>query len=164
MADPYEDTLNTFKKSAIVVDFLESGYAYAIFPSVGKGGIGIGGARGKGRVYRNGKVTGRTTLSKITIGFQLGGQVFSELIVFQDKSAYDRFTRGSYEFSADASAVAIKIGAQAQAGTTGSSVGAGKESLDAAYVNGMVVFITTKGGLMYEAAIGGQKFSFKPRK
>jgi lipid-binding SYLF domain-containing protein len=103
---------------------------------------------------------------KATIGLQAGGQAFSEMIFFEDKRAYDDFTSGEFEFDATASAVAITVGAQAKAGTEGTTAGAsatsqtGKQA-KAKYSNGMAVFVHTKGGLMYEAAIGGQKFSFK---
>ena len=147
--------------------FFNNAYGYALFPTIGKGGVGIGGAHGNGRVYQGGKVTGKTSMTQLTIGFQLGGQAFSQIIFFQDKRAYDEFTRGDFEFGAQASAVAITAGAQAQAGTGGTSAGAtakgdaGKQA-DVNYQKGMAVFTHTKGGLMYEATIGGQKFSFEP--
>ena len=164
-ADDYAATIETFGKSPVVQPFFENAYGYAVFPTVGKGGIGIGGAFGKGRVYQGGKVTGEVKLIKGTIGFQLGGQAFSEIIFFEDKRAYDEFTSGEFEFDATASAVAITAGAQAKAGTEGTTAGAsagpatGKQAR-ASYSKGMAVFVHTKGGLMYEAAIGGQKFSF----
>lgn len=167
-ADKYDDAIAVFKKSPQVQPFFKSAYGYALFPTVGKGGIGIGGAYGKGRVYRKGEFTGTTSLAKVTIGFQLGGQAFSEIIFFQDKRAYDQFTSGSFEFDATASAVAITAGAQAQAGTTGNTAGASAgpatgTQAGTSYTRGMAIFIHAKGGLMYEAAIGGQKFSFEPK-
>jgi len=167
-ADKYTDTIEVFKKSETVQPFFKDAYGYAVFPTVGKAGIGIGGAFGKGQVYREGEVTGEVTLVKATIGFQLGGQAFSEIIFFKDRRAYDDFTGGNFEFDAAVSAVAITAGAQAKAGTTGSSAGAsagpatGKQ-VEAGYRKGMVVFVHIKGGLMYEAAVGGQKFSFKEK-
>lgn len=167
-ADKFTDTVHIFKKSEAVRPFLKSAYGYAVFPTVGKAGIGIGGAYGKGQVYRGGKVTGEAKLFKATIGFQLGGQAFSEIIFFKDKRVYDEFTSGSFEFDAAASAVAITAGVQAKAGTEGATAGAsagpatGKQA-KASYHKGMAVFVHTKGGLMYEAAIGGQKFSFKAK-
>jgi lipid-binding SYLF domain-containing protein len=168
LANKYVDTLTIFKKSEAVQPFFRNAYGYAVFPTVGKGGFGIGGAYGKGQVYRAGTVTGVVKLFKATIGFQLGGQAFSELIFFQDKRAYDEFTSGSFEFDAAASAVAITAGAQIKAGTEGATAGAnvGSENSKQAstsYHKGMAVFIHTKGGLMYEAAIGGQAFSYNPR-
>jgi len=166
-ADQYTDTIEVYKKSETVQPFFKSAYGYAVFPAVGKGGIGIGGAFGKGQVYQKGKVTGSVTLVKATIGFQLGGQAFSEMIFFEDKRAYDDFTSGNFEFDATASAVAITAGAQAKAGTEGTTAGAsagpatGKQA-PSSYRKGMAIFIHTIGGLMYEASIGGQKFNFTP--
>ena len=168
IADNYSNTIDLFKKSKAVQPFFKNAYGYAVFPTIGKGGFGIGGAFGKGQVYRGGKVTGTTSLIKGTIGFQVGGQVFSEIIFFQDKRAYDEFTSGSFEFDATASAVAITAGAQVKAGTEGVTAGAsvgpatGKQA-KTIYMKGMALFVHTKGGLMYEAAIGGQKFSFKAK-
>jgi lipid-binding SYLF domain-containing protein len=120
-------------------------YGYAVFPSVGKGGIGIGGARGKGLVYEQGVVIGKVTLTQVTVGFQFGGQAFSEVIFFKDKKALDRFTEGNFEFEAGVSAVALTAGA----------------SRDIAYSNGVAIVTATKGGLMYEASVGGQKFDYE---
>ena len=167
-ADKFTDTIEVYKKSESVQPFFKSGYGYAVFPTVGKGGMVIGGAYGKGQVYRGGKVTGETSLIKATIGFQLGGQAFSEMIFFEDKRAYDDFTSGNFEFDASASAVAITAGAQAKAGTEGSTASAsagpatGKQA-GSSYRKGMAIFVHIKGGLMYEAAIGGQKFNFKAK-
>jgi lipid-binding SYLF domain-containing protein len=167
-ADKFTDTIEVYKKSESVQPFFKSAYGYAVFPTVGKGGIGIGGAYGKGQVYQGGKVTGETSLIKATIGFQFGGQAFSQMIFFEDKRAYDDFTSGNFEFDASASAVAITAGGQAKAGTEGSTASAsagpatGKQARSS-YRKGMAVFVHTKGGLMYEAAIGGQKFSFKAK-
>lgn len=167
-ANKFTDTIDIFKKSEAVQPFLRSAYGYAIFPTIGKAGIGIGGAYGKGQVYHGGKCTGQARLFKATIGFQLGGQAFSEIIFFKDKRAYDEFTSGSFEFDASASAVAITAGAQAKAGTEGATAGASagpaaSKQAKASYYKGMAVFVHTIGGLMYEAAIGGQKFSFKAK-
>jgi lipid-binding SYLF domain-containing protein len=120
-------------------------YGYAVFPSVGKGGIGIGGARGKGLVYEQRTLVGKVTLTEVTVGLQLGGQAFSEVIFFKDKTAFDDFTRGNYEFDAGVSAVALTAGASADLG----------------YSGGVAVVTATKGGLMYEASVGGQKFDYE---
>ncbi len=166
-ADQYKDTIDVYKKAETVQPFFKNAYGYAVFPAVGKGGIGIGGAFGKGQVYRKGKVTGSVTLIKATIGFQLGGQAFSEMIFFEDERAYNDFTRGNFEFDATASAVAITAGVQAKAGTEGTTAGAsagpatGKQA-PSTYRKGMAIFVHTIGGLMYEASIGGQKFNFTP--
>jgi len=167
-ADKFSDTIEVYKKAESVQPFFKSAYGYAVFPTVGKGGIGIGGAYGKGQVYKGGKVTGETSLVKATIGFQLGGQAFSEIIFFEDERAYNDFTSGEFEFDASASAVAITAGVQAKAGTEGTTAGASAgpatgEQAKSTYHKGMAIFIHTKGGLMYEAAIGGQKFKFTPK-
>jgi len=167
LADSFSNTIKTFKSSPQVQPFFKSAYGYVVFPTIGKGGIGIGGAYGKGQVYRRGKVTGKSSMFKGTIGFQLGGQVFSQIIFFQDKRAYGEFTGGSFEFDANASAVAITAGAQAQAGTTGTTAGASAgprsgEQAKTSYRWGMAIFVHARGGLMYEAAIGGQKLTFEP--
>jgi len=167
-ADKFTDTIDIYKKSETVQPFFKNSYGYAVFPTVGKAGMGIGGSFGTGQVYQGGKVTGETSLIKATIGFQLGGQAFSQMIFFEDKRAYDEFTSGEFEFDASASAVAITAGVQAKGGTQGATAGAsagpatGKQA-KTSYHKGMVVFVHTKGGLMYEATIGGQKFSFKPK-
>ena len=166
-AEDYSATIKVFKGSPVVQPFFNSAYGYAVFPTIGKGGIGIGGAHGDGQVYRGGNVTGKTSMTQLTIGLQLGGQAFSQIIFFEDERAYKDFTSGNFEFGAQASAVAITAGAQAQAGTTGTGAGASGGSGDAgkqkaAYHKGMAVFTHAKGGLMYEASLGGQKFSFEP--
>ena len=165
--DNYASVIKRFQASPVAQPFFKDAYGYAIFPSVGKGGVGIGGAYGAGQVYRQGKVVGNSKLFKLSWGLQLGGQAFSQVIFLQDKRAFDEFTQGSFEFDATASAVAITAGAQAQAGTTGTTAGAsaGPNSgtqLGASYVKGYAVFTHVLGGLMYEAAIAGQKFSYKP--
>lgn len=167
-ADSYSDAVAVFKQADATRPFFKNCYGYAVFPTVGKGGIGIGGAYGEGRVYEKNKMTGTVSLAKLSIGFQLGGQAFSEIIFFQDKRAYNEFTSGNFEFDASASAVAITAGAQAKAGTEGATAGANAgpdtgEHADISYTKGMAVFVHTKGGLMYEASIGGQKFSFTPK-
>lgn len=165
-ADDYSSTIKLFDESPQVQPYFKNAYGYAVFPTIGKGGLGIGGAHGKGQVYRGGKITGKTTMTKISIGLQAGGQAFSQIIFFEDKRAYDEFTSGEFAFDAQASAVAITAGAQAQAGSTGSTAGAsagspGKQA-KTSYRKGMAIFVHIKGGLMYEAAIAGQKFSFEP--
>jgi lipid-binding SYLF domain-containing protein len=167
-ADSYSNTINIFKKSDATKSFFKNCYGYAVFPTVGKGGIGIGGAYGKGQVYKKGKMVGTVTLAKLSIGFQLGGQAFSEIIFFQDKRAYTEFISGNFEFDASASAVIITAGVQAKAGTEGVTAGASagpdtSEHAEINYSKGLAVFVQTKGGLMYEAAIGGQKFTFTPQ-
>lgn len=166
-ADEYQDTVKIFKEAGASGTFFDSAYGYALFPTIGKAGVGVGGAHGKGRVYTGGQHVGDTSMTQLTVGFQLGGQAFSQIIFFQDKRAFDEFTGGNFEFSADASAVAITAAASASAGTAGSSAGASGGKHDATtvggYNKGMATFTVAKGGLMYEAAIGGQKFTYTPR-
>ena len=166
-ADDYDTALADFHAANGTKDYFIQSYGYAVFPTVGKGGIGLGGAYGKGRVYRGATHMGDTSMVQLSIGFQLGGQAYSQIIFFQNKEAYDRFTSGSFEFGAEASAVALTLGAQAKAGTTGASASGNESSVGDASVaghwaTGMAVFTLAKGGLMYEASIGGQKFSFRP--
>jgi len=163
-ADEYSDTINVFRNAIESKGFFDHAYGYAVFPTIGKGGIGIGGAYGEGRVYAQGAYTGDTSMTQLTIGFQLGGQAYSQMIFFEDQRAFKEFTSGNFEFGAQASAVAITAGAQASATTTGSSAGASGGRKDATtvgqYYKGMAVFTVAKGGLMYEASIGGQKFNY----
>jgi lipid-binding SYLF domain-containing protein len=168
-ADEYSDTVTIFKGAGESSKFFGRSYGYALFPTIGKGGIGIGGAHGKGRVYRQGAYIGDTSMTQLTIGLQLGGQAYSQIIFFQDKRALDEFTSGNFEFGAQASAVAITAGASAGTGTSGSSAGASGGKHDASTVStdfykGMMVFTVAKGGLMYAATIGGQKFDYTPKK
>jgi lipid-binding SYLF domain-containing protein len=164
-ADEYSDTINRFKKAGQSAKFLETAYGYAVFPTVGKAGVVVGGAHGKGRVYEHGKVIGDTSMTQVTVGLQLGGEGYSEIIFFEDERALKEFTSGNFEFGADAHAVAITAAAGASTGTTGSSAGASGGKNDAStagkYYKGMSTFTITKGGLMYEASVGGQKFSYK---
>jgi hypothetical protein len=168
LADDYADTIKVFREAGESGQFFNKSYGYAVFPTIGKGGMVVGGAHGSGRVYADGKHVGDTSMTQITVGLQLGGQAYSQIIFFQDKRALDEFTSGNFEFGAQATAVAITAGASAQASTTGSSAGASGGKHDATttgkYYRGMVVFTVAKGGLMYEASIGGQKFSYTPKK
>ncbi len=168
-ADDYSETIKMFKGSPLVKEFFGNSYGYAVFPTIAKGGLGIGAAHGKGQVYKDGVVTGKTSMTQVTIGFQAGGQVFSQIIFFQDKRSYDEFISGNFEFGVQATAVAITGGVQVQAGSTGSSVGASGGPKDAgkqvgSYHKGMVVFTHATGGLMFEASLGGQKFGYEPLK
>lgn len=164
-ADEYSDTIEVFKAAGESSQFFGKSYGYAVFPTIGKGGMGIGGAHGKGRVYEKGTYVGDTSMTQLTVGLQLGGQAFSQIVFFEDKRAFDEFTSGNFEFGAQASAVAITAGASAAATTTGSSAGASGGKHDASTVGagfhkGMAIFTVAKGGLMYEASVGGQKFSY----
>jgi len=139
--------INAKEKDPSLAKWFDEAYAYAVFPTVGKGGIGIGGAHGKGIVIKGDVTVAETSLSQVTIGFQLGGQVYSEFIMFKDKTAFDNFARGNFEMGAQVSAVAVTLGASA----------------DANYNGGVAVFTIAEGGLMYEATVGGQKFKYKAK-
>jgi len=125
---------------------LRHSYGYAIFPSVGKGAVGVGGAYGQGEVYQGGNLIGYADMTQATAGASIGGQTFSELIVFQTGDAIARFQSGQLTFDADASAVAAKDGA----------------ATNARWANGIAIFTQVKGGLMADAAVGGQKFNYEP--
>jgi len=167
-ADKYTDTIDVFKNAGGSATFFKNSYGYAVFPTIGKAGLGIGAAHGKGRVYEKGVYKGDTSMTQVSIGFQAGGQAFSQIVFFQDKRAFKEFTSGNFEFGAQASAVAITAGAQATATTTGQSAGASGGKNDATtvgkYNKGMGIFTVAKGGLMYEAAVSGQKFTYKAKK
>ncbi|WP_064602366.1 lipid-binding SYLF domain-containing protein [Photobacterium sp. J15] len=155
-------TLEKFQTAPQTQPFFNSAYGYAVFPSVGKGGFWVGGAYGSGSVYQNHQLTGTAKLYQVSFGLQFGGQSYSEIIFFQDKRAYERFTSGSIELDAQASAVALTEGAQAKAGTAGLSASSGQQYVDANYTNGLAVFTYAKGGMMIEASLAGQKFSYEP--
>ena len=114
-ADDYQKTIDVFHKAGESGAFFNSAYGYAVFPTIGKGGIGIGGAYGKGRVYEKGAWIGDCSMKQATIGFQFGGQSYSQIIFLEDQRALKEFTSGSFEFGAEASAVAITAGAGAKA-------------------------------------------------
>jgi lipid-binding SYLF domain-containing protein len=128
-------------------DLMTNSYGYAIFPSVGKGAVGVGGAYGQGQVYQQGKRVGYADITQGTVGVSVGGETYAELIIFQNADALQAFQSGQLTFAADASAVAVKDGAAA----------------DAKWTHGMGVFIYVKGGLMTEASVGGQKFNYEPQ-
>ncbi len=167
-ADEYQDTIDVFKKAGESGQYFPTAYGYAVFPTIGKGGVGIGGAYGEGHVYEKGKYIGNVSMTQLTVGFQLGGQAYSEIIFFRDQAALKDFTSGNFEFGAEASAVAITAAAGASANTTGTSGAASvgqrdAKTVGAGYTKGMATFTIAKGGLMYAATIGGQKFKYTPR-
>ncbi len=140
-------SLAEFAKSNPKVEaHLHTAYAFAFFPKITKGGLGIGGAGGKGLVFDNKTVVGESRLAQATFGLQAGGQQYMEIILFEDQAAFDRFTAGKVKFSGQASAVALKDGASA----------------DIDYQDGVAIFTKTIGGLMAEASVGGQSFKYKP--
>lgn len=159
-----QKTVKAFMVSDVVQKFHDSAYGYAVFPTIGKGGIGIGGAHGSGGVYQGGKKIGDTDMTQVTVGFQLGGQAYSQIIYFEDKRALEDFTSGNFEFGAQASAIAITSSAGAQAGSEGASASANANQAEIKYHKGMAVLTMGKGGLMYEASLGGQKYNYTPVK
>ena len=138
------DALNRFRKIRRLKPYFKNARGYAVFPNIKKGGFGIGGARGNGEVFENDKLIGMATVTQVSIGFQLGAQAFSQIIFFQTKRDLERLIEGNFEFGASASAALITEGANASAD----------------YSDGVAVMTFSKGGLMYEISIGGQKFSF----
>jgi lipid-binding SYLF domain-containing protein len=167
-ADEYSDTVSIFKNAGESGTYFHHSYGYAVFPTVGKGGLGVGAAHGSGQAYVGGKHVGNVKMNQVSVGFQAGGQAFSQIIFFEDKRSFDEFASGSFEFDATVQAIAITASATASAGTQGATAGAAGGKNDATtagkYHKGMAVFTVAKGGLMYQAAVGGQKFSYKPAK
>jgi lipid-binding SYLF domain-containing protein len=161
-----EKAVSLFRHAGESAWFFRHSYGYAIFPTIGEGAFVVGGAGGKGQVFIHGREIGEATLAQVSVGFQAGGQAFTEIIFFADKRAADEFESGNFEFGADAKVVAITAGADASAATNGAEVGVSGGEKDARtighYYKGMAVFTIAKGGLMYQAAVSGQKFSFKP--
>jgi lipid-binding SYLF domain-containing protein len=144
--DAREAKSDFIKTDGMMKSLFNSAYGYVIFPNVGKGAIGIGGAAGNGIVYDGDGMIGKAKLTQVSIGFQWGGQAYREVIFFENKDALDRFKENKLEFSAQASAVAATAGASA----------------NVKYTDGVMIFTQTKGGLMYEASVGGQKFKYTP--
>ncbi len=136
---------NFIKADALMQTLFDNSYGYVIFPNVGKGAIGIGGAAGNGAVYQKETLIGMASMKQVSIGFQWGGQAYREVIFFETEAELNRFKENKIEFSGQASAVAVTKGAAA----------------NIKYKNGVMIFSQTKGGLMYEASVGGQKFKFR---
>ena len=157
-----QNAMSKFKDLGNVSELLGQAYGYAVLPTIGKGGIGVGGAAGSGCVFAGGKHVGNVSMAQVTIGWQLGGQAYSQLVLFQNADTYKEFTQGNFEFGADATAVALTYGASAGASTEGASATAGDTKGKGAWKRGMAVFTLAKGGMMYEASIGGQKYNFNP--
>ena len=161
-----ENAVNLFRHAGESAWFFRHSYGYAIFPTIGEGGFIVGAAGGKGQVFIRGRRVGEASLAEVSVGFQAGGQAFSEIIFFEDKRSADEFESGSFEFGADAKVIAITAGADVSAATNGQQAGVSGGEKDARtvghYYKGMAVFTIAKGGLMYQAAVSGQKFSFRP--
>ncbi len=167
MAGSYGDTITLFKNAGQSAAYFNDCYGYAVFPTVGKGGFVVGGAHGSGRVYEHGHYIGSAAVTQLSVGFQAGGQAYSQIVFFKDKRALDEFTSGQFAFDAGIGAVAITAAAGGTVGTEGASgdvSGGKKDALTAGqYYKGMAVFTIVKGGAMYNATVAGEKFSFKPR-
>src|SRR5580765_1783017 len=133
------------KKDEGLKDIMQKAKGYVIFPSVGKGGLGVGAAAGTGQLLEKGKVMGEAKLRQVSIGLQAGGQAYIELICFEDQTSLDNFKKGNFAFSAQVSAVAVTAGV----------------AKNAKYEKGIMVLTLAKGGLMYEASVGGQKFKYE---
>jgi lipid-binding SYLF domain-containing protein len=165
--EDYSNTIEVFRSFPVLERFFYDSYGYAVFPTVGKAGFILGGSYGKGQVYRKGIVTGKTSLIEGSLGFQFGGKAFSEIIFFKDKWAYERFTRGNFEFDASVQAIVLTAGAEVKGSSTGISAGASAGprtgvQAEAEYHYGMATFVHSIGGLMVEVSLGGQKFTFEP--
>ena len=159
-------TIDEFRSIPGLQRYFENAYGFAVWQRIARGGLGIGAATGRGQVYVDGQVVGFSRLVDVTIGLQLGGQAYKQIIFFEDQRAYTDFTSGNFEFDAAASAVAVTASAQANAGTSGSQASAGSggpasSASGAGYYKGLQVFTMATGGLMYQATIGGQKYNFK---
>jgi len=168
--------MDLFKKQQKLKPYFETAYGCAVFEQVAKAGFGIGGAGGNGEVYvfgkgkDNVKKVGGSTLLQVSFGFQFGGQVFSEIIFFASQKDFENFTQENFEFSADANVVALNASASAKVSTMGNqsiTVGMSPDKMELGYdscqyTNGMAVFTVALGGLMYEATVSGQKFTYKP--
>jgi lipid-binding SYLF domain-containing protein len=161
------DTTALFHKSNQSSEFFTKSYGYAVFPTILKGGAGIGAAHGTGNLYAHGRRLGHVTMNQLSVGAQLGGEGYSEIIFFRDRQALDDFTSGNFEFSADAGAIAITAAADVSVGTTGLDTSASGDkknaNTDSAFNHGVAVFTIAKGGLMYNVTVAGQKFSYSAR-
>jgi lipid-binding SYLF domain-containing protein len=166
-ADDYQDATKVFKKADVSGKLFKTAYGYALFPTIGKGGAVVAGAFGRGRVYQKGKYIGDASMTQVSVGLQLGGVGYSQIIFFENEAALKEFTKGEFEFGAEASAVAITVAANAKAGTAGAAAGAqaapDKAKNVGLYNNGMATFTVVKGGAMYEVALAGQKFNYTPK-
>lgn len=166
-ADSYTDAAGLFKNAGESARFFDKCYGYAVFPTIGKAGLVVGGAHGSGRVYVHGRYVGNATVNQLSAGLQAGGQAYSQIVFFQDRRAFEQFTKGHFEFGADVNAVAITAAAGGSVGTTGASAeasGGMRDALTAGrYYKGLAVFTIVKGGAMYQATVAGQKFSYTPK-
>jgi lipid-binding SYLF domain-containing protein len=164
-ADEYSDATALFKGSAQSSSFFANCYGYAIFPSIGKGGLVVGGARGTGHVFVHNAYVGDAVMTQLSVGLQAGGQAYSQIIFFQDQRSFEEFANGNFEFGADASAVAITAAAGAGTSTNGgatanASNGQNDAKTKGNYYKGFAVFTIVKGGAMVSASVAGQKYQY----
>jgi lipid-binding SYLF domain-containing protein len=167
-ADKNEVAIEAFRDAG-AGSYIDASYGYAIFPSIGKIGLLLGGAQGKGMVYQEGRPIGNTTMTQLSFGFQFGGQVYKQIIFFEDARAMREFTSGNFEFGGQAAAIALNSGATAELSTGGggrvSIAAANGESTEVdnyGFVDGMAIFTLSQGGFMVEVTLGGQRFSYQP--
>jgi hypothetical protein len=167
-ANSYSDAIKAFSNAGESGRYFKTAYGYALFPTVGKGGFIIGGAFGEGKVFVGSRHVGNSTMTQVSLGAQWGGQAYSQIVFFEHEQAFKDFISGNFELSATASAVAITAGASAEANTgggTAAGISGGRNdaaTVSGGYRKGMAIFTITTGGLMFEAAVGGQKFSYTP--
>lgn len=164
--DPYADAIAVFKQAGQSASFFSRSYAYAVLPTIAKGGLWVGAAHGRGRVYRRGRHIADTSMTQVSAGAQAGGQAYSEILFFEDQRALKQFMSGHFELGADVGAVAITASVEASAttgvGATATASGSRDDAATAGtYHHGVAIFTVAKGGAMYEAAVAGQKFSYK---
>jgi lipid-binding SYLF domain-containing protein len=166
-ANESHETIELFKYAGESAVFFNDCYAYAVFPTIGAGGLIVGGARGEGQVYVHDKVVGDAVMTQLSVGLQAGGKAYSEIIFFQDKRALGEFESGKFEFAAGASAIAITTGASASVGTdrasSEASGGKSNATTNGDYQTGMAVFTIAKGGFMFAADISGERFAYTER-
>jgi lipid-binding SYLF domain-containing protein len=165
-ADEYQETVEAFR-AAGAGEFIDSSYGYAVFPDIGKGGFFVGGAYGTGRVFERGVAIGRSKMRQATVGLQIGGQAFSQIVFFEDARALREFTSDQFEFGAQVTAVALTAASTAETSTGGGASTSVTSASDTevkhyGYRKGMAIFTITRGGLMFEATVGGQRFDFDP--
>jgi lipid-binding SYLF domain-containing protein len=165
VADEYSDAVTLFKNAGQSSAYFKNCYGYAVFPSIGKGGLVVGGARGTGHVFVHGAYVGDATMTQLSVGLQAGGQAYSQIIFFQDQRSFNEFAAGNFEFGADASAVAITAAAGAGTSTAGgATANASNGQTDArtkgSYYKGFAVFTVVKAGAMVSASVAGQKFTY----
>jgi len=167
MADEFDATAKLFHDAGKSAAYFQHSYAHAVFPSVAKGAAGIGVLHGSGRVFRHHRWIGDASVTQVSLGPQVGGQTYAEIIFFKDKRAFDEFAAGNFNLAADASAVVIASGASSEASggvTTGGASGGEHDATTAGgYTHGVAVFTIIRGGAMLQASVGGQKLSYRPR-